>query len=138
MQLGTFGAIFRFAMELEEQAVAFYEAAAQGALEESFQEMAQGSRKRLRRLEQARREGVAEMILESIDGLDSNSYHVDVTPHTDVSKRLHQAVNLEETISLFYRDAAAKMPIQEIVRLFQRIAQESAQRQEVLAGSQPS
>lgn len=138
MELGTFGAIFRFAMELEEQAVAFYEAAAPGNLAEPFQKMARESRQRLRRLEQARREGVAEMILESINGLDSSCYHIDLTPHTDVSERLHQAVALEETASLFYRDAAAKMPIQEIVRLFERLVEESAQRQEELAGFQPT
>ncbi len=133
MELGTFGAIFRFAIELERQAADFYEAAAQGDVEDSFREMARGSRKRLRRLEQARQEGVAEMILESIEGLDSDSYPVDLTPDAEMSQRLHQAIALEETTALFYRDAAAKMPIQEIVRLFQRLAKENVQRQEGLA-----
>ena len=138
MQLGTFGAIFRFAMELESQAAAFYEAAAQGDLTDSFQEMARESRKRLSRLERARREGVAEMILESIEGLDSSSYQVKLTTDADTGQRLEQGIALEEITSLFYRDAAAKMPIQEIVRLFQQLADENIQRQGELAGIQAS
>ena len=138
MQLGTFGAILRFAMELESQAAAFYEAAAQGDLADSFQEMARISRKRLNRLQRARQEGVAEMILESIEGLDSSSYQVELTADADTGQRLQQAVALEETTSLFYRDAAAKMPIQEIVRLFHRLADENMQRQGELAGLQAS
>ena len=134
MELGTFGAIFRFAIELEQQTVVFYEAAAQGTLEEPFEELALGSRNRPKRLEQARREGVAEMILESIEGLDSSSYNVDLTPRADTSQRLHQAIALEGATGRFYREAAAKMPIQEIVRLFQQLAEENAHRQAQLAG----
>ncbi len=138
MQLGTFGAILRFAMELENQAAAFYEVAAQGGLTDSFQEMARASRKRLSRLERARREGVVEMILESIEGLDSNSYQVALTADGDRGQRLEQAIALEDVTSLFYRDAAAKMPVQEIVRLFQQLADENMQRQGDLAGLQAS
>ncbi len=138
MQLGTFGAILRFAMELESQAAAFYEAAVQGVLADLFQEMARGSGKRLNRLERARREGVAEMILESIEGLDSSSYQMDLTADADTGQRLQQALALEEMTSLFYRDAAAKMPIQEIVRLFQQLADENMQRQGELAELQAS
>ena len=136
MQLGTFGAILRFAMELESQAAAFYEAAARSDLADSFQEMARGSAKRLNRLERARREGVSEMILESIEGLDSSSYQMELTADADTGQRLQQAVALEETTSRFYQDAAAKMPIQEIVRLFHRLADENVQRQGKLAGLQ--
>ena len=136
MQLGTFGAILRFAMELESQAAAFYEAAAQDNLADSFHEMARISRKRLNRLQRARREGVVEMILESIEGLDSSSYQVELTADADTGQRLQQAVALEETTSRFYQDAAAKMPIQEIVRLFQQLADENMQRQGELAGLQ--
>lgn len=131
MELGTFGAILRFAMDLEEQAVGFYEGAARGGLglEETFGELARGSRKRLRRLERARREMVAEMILESITGLDGDAYHVDLDPGTDEAGLVRQAQALEETAARFYRDAAEKMPIREVVRLFQRLARENEQRQ---------
>ncbi|MEW6716903.1 MAG: hypothetical protein AB1345_05315 [Chloroflexota bacterium] len=68
MELGTFGAILGWALELEGQAIAFYEKCARGRLEDTFNTLAQGSRRRLKRLEQARRELVAEIILESITG----------------------------------------------------------------------
>lgn len=122
MELGTFGAILRFAMHTEEQSAAFYEAA--GAAIPAFSELAQGARKRLARLEQARREGVAEMILESITGLDSDNYTVTLDPEAAAASLQEQAQALEESASRFYRDAAAKLPIREVARLFQRLAQE--------------
>ncbi len=128
MELGTFGAILRFAMDLEEQAAGFYERATPGRLEGTFSELAQGTRKRLKRLEQARREMVAEMILESITGLDGDAYHVDLDPETDEAGLARQAQALEETIARFYQNAAEKIPIREVVRLFQRLAQENEQR----------
>lgn len=129
MELGTFGAILRFAMDLEQQAADFYEGAAGGGLEETFRELAQGSRKRLGRLERARREMVAEMILESITGLDGDAYRADLTPEASEAKLIRQAQVLEETSARFYRDAADKMPIREVVRLFQRLARENEQRE---------
>ena len=128
MELGTFGAILRFAIELEERAAAFYEAGAQGRLTEPFTELARGSRKRRRRLEQARRELVNEMILESITGLDGENYAVSLDATVGETERLHQARLLETTAARFYRDAAAKMPIREIVRLFERQARENDRR----------
>jgi len=46
----------------------------------------------------------------------------------DEAGLLRQAQALEETAAHFYRDAAAKMPIQEVVRLFQRLVRENEQR----------
>jgi len=128
VELGTFGAILKFALELEERAAAFYEAGARGRLAEDFAELARGSRKRHRRLEQARRELVNEMILESITGLEGEAYTVDLDATVDEAERLRQAERLEETAARFYRDAAAKMPIREIVRLFERLARENDRR----------
>ncbi len=124
MELGTFGAILRFAVELEQRGAEFYEAAARGEVETLFRELAQGARKRVARLEQARREGVAEMILESITGLDGGAYAVALDPEADAATLRVQARTLEETAARFYRDAAAKLPIREVARLFQRLAQE--------------
>lgn len=122
MELGTFGAILRFAMQTEEQSAAFYEAASEKA--PAFGALAQGAHKRLARLEQARREGVAEMILESITGLDSEVYAVTLDPQADAVALGGQARALEGAAARFYRDAAAKLPIREVARLFQRLAQE--------------
>ncbi len=135
MELGTFGAILGFAIHLEKAAAEFYEAAVTGGptgLDASIRhlcgDLARGSQKRLRRLEQARRELVAEMILESISGLDGDDYTVEPGPVTDPAGLLHQAQALERAAASFYRDAAAKMPIREVVRLFERLAQENEQR----------
>ncbi len=138
MELGTFGAILRFAIQLEELAVAFYEAAARGRLEEPFRMLRQGCGRRLQRLERARREGVAEMILESIRGLDSNDYGVALDPKADEAALQRQAVALEEMMGRFYRDAAAKMPIPEISRLFRQLAEENEKRKAEIAKADDS
>ena len=128
MELGTFGAILKFALELEERAAGFYEAGARGGLAEVFGDLARGSRKRVRRLEQARRELVNEMILESITGLDAADYRLDLNTGAEEPDRLRLARALEETAARFYRDAAARMPIREVVRLFERLARENDKR----------
>lgn len=126
MELGTFGAIFRFALEIEAQTAAFYEALAEGKLAEIGDSLARESRKRVRRLERARREGVQEMILESIQGLDSDDYQVETSADLDPWE---QAIALEERAARFYSDAAEKMPMRGVARIFQRMARESADRQ---------
>ncbi len=134
MELGTFGAIFRFALDMEEQAAEYYETPLQGQSAEVFKELAKGTQKRLKRLERARREGVAEMILESITGLDGDNYQIEL----DTADRVQQAITLENASARFYRDAAAKMPIKEIVRLFGRLAKENEQRKAKLENITPS
>jgi rubrerythrin len=133
MQLGTFGAILTFAIGLEQRAAEFYERAAQGGMEALFQELGRGARKRLERLEQARREGVSEMILEPITGLDSDAYRADWVSLADPAEQRRQAQIMEETAFRFYQEAAAKLPIREVARLFQRLAQESQQRKAKLS-----
>jgi rubrerythrin len=132
MELNTFGAILGFAIEWEKRAAAFYEAGAQNRLLSLFLELAQGARRRLRRLEQARQEGVAEMILEPIHGLDGEAYRLDFSPETEEAALLQQARRLEETAARFYQDAASRMPIREVARLLQGLAQENVKRRERL------
>jgi len=132
MELGTFGAIMGFALVCEQRAAAFYGDAARGAMAGYCEELAAGSRKRVERVERARREGVSEMILESIAGLDSDDYQMDLKAEADETDRLRQAVSLEKTCARFYRDAAAKLPIREVARLFRRLAQDSERRRTLL------
>lgn len=135
MELGTFGAILRFAMEWEERAAAFYEQGASGGLQALFPELAQGARRRLRKLEQARREGVAEMILEPIRGLDGRRYRVELAVPAEEGDLLRQARALEEAAARFYGEAAARLPIREVSRLFRQLAQENeGRRQRLEAG----
>ena len=128
MQLGTFGAIVSYAIEAESRAESFYGRAPVGELAEGFARLAQGSAKRKKRLLRARQELVSEMILESIVGLDGDSYAVCLDSDQDGEAALAQAVRLETMLAAFYRDAAAKMPIREVVRLFARLADENDRR----------
>jgi len=128
MELGTFGAIVSYAIELEEQAAVFYEGVTGGSFAETFAELAKGSRKRLDRLQRARQELIAEMILEPITGLNALDYGVTLDSGTDEAGLRSQARALEETSARFYRDAAAKMPIKEVVRLFERLLGENEKR----------
>jgi rubrerythrin len=132
MDLATFGAILSFALELEEHASAFYTGAAKGELEEVFMDLGRLSNKRANRMERTRREGVAEMILEPITGLDSDDYEVELPLDASEPKLLAQAITLEVTAGQFYKDAAAKIPIREVVRIFQRMADENEKRRERL------
>lgn len=123
MQLGTFGAIMSFAMELEGRAGSFYSAEETRLPHDLREDLRKGANKRWRRLEKARREGVVELALESITGLDSDNYAVEGLPSQVAKESLRQAVALEEVCSRFYKDAALKLPIREIARLFERLAQ---------------
>ena len=128
MELGTFGAILGFAMDLETQAAELYQAAAKAGGDAEFGEHARAARKRVSRLERARREAISEMILEAIVGLDRDAYLVELDLQTEDGRVLMgQALALEEAAVRFYLDAAAKMPIREVVRLFDRLAREHGQ-----------
>jgi len=132
MDLATFGAILSYAMEFEEQAAAFYAAAAKGPLEETFNDLERSSRKRAQRMERTRREGVAEMILEPIMGLNGDDYRTELSADVDETVLLEQAIALEEIAIRFYQDAAEKLPIREVVRTFTRMAEENIKRKERL------
>jgi len=115
MELGTFGAVLKFAMDLEEQAVSFYEAAQASLVNsktrEQFTSLMERSQKRLKTLERVRRENTTEMILEPIGGLDQETY----TPDTDTSSGLDEkallsmAISLEKKLQNFYTDASVKV-----------------------------
>ena len=125
MELATFGAILGFALTLEEKRALFYEASAQADVGVLFEELARGARKRLARVERTRREGVAEMVLEPISGLLAAQYQVEVTPTENQASLVQKAIVLEETVLRFYRQAAGKMPVREVARIFTRMADET-------------
>lgn len=128
MELATFGAILTFALELEQKAQEFYEVGARGCLEEVFASLSQGSRKRADRIERTRREGIAEMLLEPISGLNSEAYQVRLDAGVEAGDRLEQAQGLEAVCARFYRDSSEKMPVREVARTFERMAKENQAR----------
>jgi rubrerythrin len=125
MDLATFGAIMTFALELEKQAAVFYEQAARGSLEDPFLDVARRANKRAKRIERTRREGIQEMILEPIRGMQGDDYRVELSSEGDESELLDRAIELVDTSIRFYLDAAEKIPVKEVARTCQRMAQES-------------
>jgi rubrerythrin len=130
MDLATFGAIMTFAMELETEAISFYKKLSEDSPAKLPGELFRSSQKRWRRLERARREGISEMILESITGLDSDAYSTVSAEDIQTTDWQKGAQNLEATYERFYNDAAAKLPIKEISRLFARLAKDNRKRKE--------
>lgn len=115
MDLGTFGAIIKFALEIEGKASDFYndlgEYAKDAVLVELLRELVTRGQKRIQTLERIRRENVTEMILEPIEGLDSDSFGIE----TDASIALDDATiktmvtRIERTLQNFYNTAARKI-----------------------------
>jgi hypothetical protein len=134
MELGNFGAILDFALQLEAQAATFYEAAAGGGHRGPYGQLIGDTRRRQRRLEQARREGVVEMVLEPVSGFNSDVYCLELDLGADEATSQRQAIALEDVAIRFYRDAAVKMPILGVARLFQRLAKENEVRKAQLEG----
>jgi rubrerythrin len=132
MNLATFGAVLSFAINLEGQAALFYANAGTGKLQDVFQDLAKSSQKRANRIERTRQEGISEMILEPIMGINGDDYQIQLSVDSDDSTLLEQAISLEELSIRFYRDAAQKLPIREVIRTFIRLADENAKRKERL------
>lgn len=107
-ELNNFGAIFTFAIEMEQQISDYY--AAQGLEAE-----AQASTKRIDKLERARREYVVEITLEPIDDLHSDDFTLDTD---DTSEAGRDAV--EATAKRFYTTAAPKVNVRQAQRILEK------------------
>ncbi|NLD45312.1 MAG: hemagglutinin [Chloroflexi bacterium] len=132
MELRTFGAILTFAAEWEGEAAGWYGLHTEGAQAERLAELAAAARRREARLRRTRQEGVSEMILVPISGLDTDRYQVPLSPPQEGEPPLEGARRLEEARRRFYGDAAAAMPIGEVAALFARLARENARHLEAL------
>ncbi len=114
MELGTFGAIIKYALDIETEVASFYETASNitkdAEIVTIFADLVARGQKRTKTLERVRRENVTEMILEPIVGFDSDSYKF----VTEVSKGANDdnlrtlATNIETMLQKFYTTAAAK------------------------------
>ncbi len=112
MELGTFGAVLKFAMELEEMAISFYKAArSKSSMSDYFASLVQRGEKRLKTLERVRRENTTEMILEPITGLNSEEYTPELSmPDGSDDKEIQTiAIALEKKLHEYYTEAAAKV-----------------------------
>ena len=134
MELGTFGAIFKFAIDFEQASVTYYDQAMFG--DSPFSELAVGAKKRGERLDRVRREMVTEMILEPISGHQAANYQMDWTMNGQVALVAH-ARAIEETGCRFYTDMAACVSVAEVARVFKKLAEEHARNLAVLAALEP-
>jgi len=129
----SFGTVIRFALELERVAAATNEELASepglAAQSATFKAIAEGHKKRLRLLEDTRREKLNEMVLEPISDIKREDYLVDcaVPKGADVKRSAAFAAGIEETSARFYTDSAkiAKNLLHEAARIMERLAKEN-------------
>jgi len=130
-ELGTFGAVLRFALELESATASFYERAV-AELEPDgpailARELAAQHANRRTLLERTRQQKLNEVVLEPITGLDGARYVYDGTP-APRERILLRAVALETVAERFYADSGtvAKALLTEAARTFRKLAEENA------------
>jgi rubrerythrin len=127
-ELGTFGAIISFALELENQAFGFYESLNDTDFFQTLSFLLKGSTKRIGRLKRIRQELVTEMILEPMTGVNGDEYRVTLADESGGTEVIQQAVHLEENMGSFYAMAAPLIPMKEVERAFLRLAKENGNR----------
>jgi len=129
----TFGAVIRFALELEKGAAGVYEELSKepraAAAAETFKAMAAAHKKRGDLLEFTRQQKLNEMILEPIQDIKRENYLIDTrTPKgSDVKAAARFAGEIEETSAKFYLDSAkiAKMLMAEAARVMDKLGKEN-------------
>jgi rubrerythrin len=112
VQLGTFGAILKYAIEIEDAASLYYDELAKKVPEDakmSIYELSNASKKNKQTLERTRRMEMQEMILEAITGIDTVNYVVKFDVPSDFKTGLMNAVEIEKKASAFYSDSSKKL-----------------------------
>lgn len=136
MQLGTFGAILKYAIEIEGRAAEFYDrlaGKASGDAKAVFSELAGASRKNSQALERTRRMEMQEMILEAITGIDTKNYEAPYEEGSDLKGTIAYAIEMEAKASKFYSDSASKLGfLANAKRVMEKIGRERAERAERL------
>jgi len=133
LELGTFGAVMKFAIQIEEDSKTFYEAALgviqNDEINATLKSLVQRIDKRLEILERVRRENVTEMILEPIKDLESNDYLIisEMEKESNSMKILEIAVYNEGKRQSFFQIAAEKIEfLIEAATVFERFADENS------------
>ena len=138
MELGTFGAILTYALEFEGNITGFFTAAAEtvgeGETGEVCARLAKAGRKRLKALERARRENVAEMILEPISDFRSEDYPCEaaIPAGAGTVDLGRQALELEKTAVAFYTVASEKVSVPEVARILKKMAKQHGSQEETI------
>ncbi len=115
VELTTFGAVVKFALDIEAEVSSFYESAIGAVTDPGLGKLLENlfhrGQKRIKTLLRVRRENVTEMILEPIAGLDSEVHKpVIVFPEgADDGVVRETAAAIETKLHEFYMHAAAKI-----------------------------
>jgi hypothetical protein len=108
MALNQFGAVLTFAIGLENQLAAFYQAAGLG-------DRAQVAKNNAEQLEKSRRQNVVEITLEPIEGLDEADYVWDLSGFSP-----HTANAAQALMARFYEDITPKINVLETRQVLKR------------------
>lgn len=134
MELETFGAVFTFAIQLEETSVKFYENAIElvesDEVKNTFTTLAAGANKRIKRVVRTRQEFVREAILVHVTDLHKNEYLIELKPIQDMENHqiLEYAIKIEQNNQRFYNEAAEKIGQPDVSRAFKRLAKDNSTR----------
>ena len=129
----TFGAVIRFALELEKGAAGVYEELAKSpkaaSAADTFMALAAAHQKRGDLLVHTRQQKLNEMILEPIQDMRRESYLIDThSPKgADVKTAAKFLAKIEETSAKFYMDSSkiAKMLMAEAARIMDKLGKEN-------------
>lgn len=138
-RLGTFGALMRFAAQLEGEAAERYAAwAGDPDLGGRFAALADSHRKRADQLARTVQEQLNEMTLEPISGLDASDYLPPEDPPSgdDAAARMAWARDVEERLARLYEDATQRAGhvLGGASRSLQRLARQSRRAIEEMQG----
>ncbi|MFH1220379.1 MAG: hypothetical protein V1694_07975 [Candidatus Eisenbacteria bacterium] len=132
MELSTFGAILKFAMDQEKDIGDIVRSAGsnEGGTRElsPFRELTDrivsDSKRTGDLLERTRRQGINEVILHAVTGIDSDNYRVEPLPAGELTAREfgEYLAGTFGRIAAFYGDAASRVSNPEAARIFNRLA----------------
>lgn len=128
MELTSFGSVMKFAIDLEgEMAAILDQAAASGTLSSlhpRIGELKEQNKGNLKLLERTRREGICEMVLHPISGLNAEQYAFSASRIGEMAEAEFRSF-LEGAggrLAAFYSDAAEKLPADDAKRAFHKLA----------------
>lgn len=128
MELSTFGAIMKFAMDREKDIADILRSADRNEKLSPFRELTDrimsDSTKTVQLLERTRREGINEVILHPVAGLESDNYSFQDRSTDELAAREfgEYLTDAFDRIVGFYTDAALKISNPEAARVFKRLA----------------
>lgn len=139
MSIKNFGAVMDFAIQLENGDASFLERVLHNPEMQGNREVLEGlakeNKKNAKTLSRARQENVTEMILEPIQGLESEDYPADMPEPVDMDQvgLVEKLKELEDRAQRFYLEAGERIkPVSDVAGTFQRLAKKRRARREKL------